>query len=227
MKYLILLLISISFLCLSLSLNAQSSAQFRYIEAPKSSPQGPSSLNPWQLGAKLSFAVKDLDGSLENNFIFAGKASAVIAQGDNYAFPLYGSIGLGSEDIFAPESGFNVGLYPYSVLSSTNSVRFLIHGGIGYKVIPATGDLEPASQFKLTAGIEAHLYSKEGVLPTTVSLAPTILWHNIIENTGALEATVIFPVSSGVGLLAEYLYPFKKDFDGILRIGIITVASLD
>lgn len=213
------------FCLLTYIVSSQTPAQFRAVASPQVTTQAGSALNPWQVGAKLSFAVRDLDGSLQDNFIFAGKASAILAQGENYAFPLYGSIGLGSRDLFSSESGFNLGLYPYYVISEGDKSRFLVHGGLGYKIVPAQDSLSEAnSQFRLTAGIEAH-FGKAGSLPTTISLAPLVLWNNNIEHTTGIEATLIVPVFDGAGLLVEFLQPFKKDFSSVLRIGMITTGS--
>jgi len=224
MKHLLIALLSI----ISLTVFGQSPTQIRAIRPLNNAePFGPSAANPWQVGAKLSFAVRDLDGSLENNFIFAGKATGMLLESDRFAIPIYGSIGLGSNDLFSNESGVNGGIYPYYIASSGEKSRIIVHGGAGYKVIPGSDSLDLQTQFKLSAGVEVHLFKDATSLPTTISVAPAMLIHDAdTENTAALELTAIVPISKGLGVLAEYLQPFKKDFDGVLRIGVIAVGQL-
>jgi len=205
---------------------AQTASQLSALQGEDATAQAPSAKNPWNVGASLTFVVKDLDGSLENNFIFAGQASSIIAQGDKYAFPLYGSIGLGSEDVLSGESGFNLGIYPYYSISKTSTLEFLVHGGFGYKVIPAEGDLEATNQFKILGGVEGHFYLKDQALPTTLSITPTAMWHNGLEDVFVLEGTLIIPVGAKIGVLAEYQYPLGDDYEGIFRIGVITTKAL-
>lgn len=224
MKYILIALMSI----MSLTLYSQTPAQFRAVRTQSNvDPFGPSAANPWQVGAKLTFAVRDLDGNLENNFIFAGKATGSILDGDKFSIPIYGSIGLGSGDLFSNESGVNGGIYPYYILSSGEKSRFILHGGFGGKVIPGTDSTEAITQLKFTAGIEVHLMKDPTSLPTTISIAPAMLIHNsLVENTAALELTAIIPVAQGLGVLAEYTQPFKKEFDSVFRLGVIAAGQL-
>lgn len=206
----------------------QSPNQMVLIDKDEVSSQSISSNNPWRIGAKLSFAVRDLDGSLEDNFIFSGKATGNLIQGPRYAIPVYGTIGLGSDDIFSSESGFNAGIYPYYKLTTGTNVHLTAHGGLGYKVIPGGEDIDAFNQVKILGGVEAAFYGSDGTgLPVTFSVTPVYLFNNgLIANTSGFEGTLIFPVASGMGILAEYFKPFNSEFDGVFRLGVITVGIL-
>lgn len=220
-------LLTVVFLLLGFCLMAQTGSQLGKVRSSGFSSHDVSAKNPWLVGAKLSFTVQDLDGSLANNFIFSGKAATILAEGEKFAFPLYSSVDLGSGDIFSSESGFNVGIYPYYLLSDNANYEIVLHGGSGYKIIPALEDgLDAESQFKVTMGIEAAFYKDENSLPTTVSIAPAYLWNSIFEDIAILEITGVVPISQGIGALIEYQQPFKDGIDGIFRIGVITVGLL-
>lgn len=184
--------------------------------------------NPW-VGARLSYNLNE-DAPLDENFLFSAKVLYTPAQGENFAIPIVGTAGLNSTDLFNPESGVNIGVYPYYIFSKSETLTLIAHGGMGYKVITKdveVGDETP-QQVRLVGGVEVALFPESGGLPTTLSVTPVYLINTgtNIDNTGVLEITGIVPVANGVGLIAEGLVPFKDALNGSFRFGIIVRGQL-
>lgn len=213
---------------ITLTLSGQTSFGFTHTKRESNADVEQVSLaNPW-VGAKLSYNF-DENKPLDDNFLFSAKVLYTPVQGEDYAVPVVGSIGLGSGDLLNPESGINIGLYPYYKLIKDTKFLLIAHGGLGYKLITEgveAGEDAP-QQIKLLGGLEAVFYSEAGS-PTTVSLTPVYLYHtrDLTESTGALEITGIIPVSSGLGILAEGQVPFKSEFDGTFRFGVVARGKL-
>lgn len=210
----------ILFLIITTAIYGQSPYQLKKLKKEVST-ENVSAFNPWIFGAKLTFAVRDLDEGLKDNFVFSGEAVTFLIEEDKYALPVFGSIALGSDDIFAPGSGFNAGLYPYYIVNESEKFDVVAHGITSYKIIP--GDTTSFDQFKAGVGLELIYYIDSDKLPITFSVTPTFLWNDGVANTGMLEVNAVLPVSAKVGLLAEYQRPFKGIFDPIFRLGIITI----
>jgi len=219
----ILILFTIILFCTSVY--SQNGHQFKLIKEKEVESSSVSARNPWLIGAKLSFAVRDLDGNLEDNFIFSGKAATVLLEESNYGIPLYTSVGLGNQDIISTESGFNVGVYPWYDVYSNETFSLVAHGGLGYKVVPGEDEaLDAVTQIRALAGLEV-IFPTE-VHPITLSVSPVFLDNNILPNSTMLESTLVFPLSTGVGVLAEHQLSLDSDFGSVFRMGVIMIDSL-
>lgn len=181
--------------------------------------------NPWIVGSQLTFAFKDLDGGLKDNFIFSGLATTELASGDNWSLPLYGSFNPTSDDDLVSNSGFNASLAPYFTIIGNSQFKFIVHANLGYKLIP-TGDsnTQALNQFRTLIGGEFHYYKSTESLPITLSVTPGWAVNNTIENKSFIEVDAIFPLDGGVGLLFNYVSDYKND--NIFRIGLITALTL-
>lgn len=183
--------------------------------------------NPW-VGAKLSYNING-DQPIDDNFLFSAKVLYTPVSGSNYAIPIVTSAGLGSDNLVDPESGFNIGVYPfYSVVSKTN-FQLIIHGGVGYKVITnGTDEGDDPQQIKLLGGLEVAFWPKDGGLPFTVSVAPTYLYHtqDNVDNTSLLQITGIIPIANGLGLLADVQVPLDNLVSETFRFGVIVNGIL-
>ena len=111
--------------------------------------------NPYIGVAKLSYNL-DPDRPLNDNLIFSVGAQITPIKGDRYAIPILGVGSLGSGDILNPNSGLNIGVFPYYVLSQKETYKLILHGGGNYKVITegVSAGEDPASQVKLLGGLE-------------------------------------------------------------------------
>lgn len=225
MKY----LFSILFLTFTLTLMAQT--PFSIVNSKTDgefSSQQVSLANPW-FGAKLQYSLND-QAPLEDNFIFNTKVLYTPVVGDKFAIPIVGSAGLGSSNILNPESGINVGIYPFYFLKGDDDLKVILHGGIGYKVIVdgVEQGAEAPQQIRLVGGIELAFYGANKDLPTTLSVTPAYLYNTLsgAESTAALEIDGIIPIANGLGLLASGQIPFNKSFDGSFRFGVIVNGQL-
>lgn len=192
---------------------------------PQVGVQQASAYNPY-FGAKLSYSL-DEDKPVSESFLLSAKITQVLAAGDNWAFPVASSFGLNSDDLLNPESGFNVGVFPWISLTKNaeTPLTFIVHGGINYKVITEGVDdgSEAPQQFKALAGIEAIFAGPEGSGPTTLSVTPVYYLNNVADDFGALEITGVLPVAPGLALLAEGNLPFQNGIGGDVRLGILAI----
>lgn len=184
--------------------------------------------NPW-VGAKLSYNLND-EKPISDNFLFSAKVLYMPVASDKYAVPIVGSIGLNSENLFDPESGLNLGVYPWYKISANERIALIAHGGFAYKVITEgvdTGEDAP-QQMRILGGLEAVFFSSASGLPTTISVTPVYLNNtNTDVSSGAiLEVTGIIPIAKGLGLLADGVIPFKKDQKGSFALGVIVNNQL-
>lgn len=186
-----------------------------------------SSYNPY-FGAELSYSL-DEDKPVSESFLLSAKITYVVAAGDNWAFPVASSFGLNSDDLLNPESGFNVGVFPWYLVTKNvdAQLKFIVHGGLNYKVITeGVGGSEAPQQFKAIGGIEAIFVGDDGQAPTTLSVTPVYYLNNVADDFGALEITGVLPVAPGLALLAEGNLPFQNGIGGDVRLGIIVTTQL-
>lgn len=177
-----------------------------------------SAKNVW-LGSKLVYNVSE-DNPIDDNFALAGKVLYTPIFGDKYGIPIVVTAGSGG-DVLNPESGTNIGVYPYYVLTSSSGMTLLAHGGVGYKSLQQ--ETEALQQIRALIGLEVAFAGKAGGPPVTLSLTP--VYTNTSGTTGNktfLEATAIIPVSKNLGALVDWTSSGDQSF----RIGIIVNAGL-
>lgn len=181
--------------------------------------------NPYIGVAKLAYNL-DPDRPLDNNLIFSVGAQITPIKGDRYAIPILGVGSLGSDDILNPNSGLNIGIFPYYIASKSETLRVVLHGGLNYKTIVegVEAGVDPLQQFKFLGGVEFIYAKSKEALPITLSVTPSYLYHtDIVENSGALELTAVVPIAQGLGLLAEGFAPFNRVLEGQFRFAVISV----
>lgn len=183
--------------------------------------------NPYVGVAKLAYNL-DPDRSLENNLIFSAGAQIVPIRGERFAIPILGVGGLGSSDILNPNSGLNIGVFPYYYALKQENLQVVLHVGANYKtIVEGVGADETApQQLKFLGGAEI-IYAKDAdSLPFTFSVSPTYLYHtdDATGNTAAIELTAVVPIAEGLGLLAEGFAPLGDKFKGLgqFRFAVIT-----
>lgn len=183
--------------------------------------------NPYIGAAKLSYNF-DQDKPLNDNLLFSATVQLTPIQGERFALPIVGVAGLGSGDMFNPGSGLNIGVYPYYILTQSETVKLVAHGGVAYKVITQDVGVEDDApqQVKLLGGLEV-IYGDAGKLPMTLSVTPAYLHHSVpeMESVGVLEATAVIPVAAGLAVLVEGLVPFNNSFNGQFRFAVITTMQ--
>jgi len=131
--------------------------------------------------------------------------------------PVLGSIAIPITEI--DFENIEIGVYPYAIVSQKNTMTIVAHGGIRYRVRPDDSASESLQSISILAGLEFAYKPKMDQLPYTFSLTPFYDLNNLsLENDFRLEATLIVPISVGIGLLAEW----DINKNGILRMGIIT-----
>jgi hypothetical protein len=178
--------------------------------------QGVSLKNTW-LNSKLTFALAD-DGLLRDNIVFSARVLYTPLHGDDWAFPIVSTAAPNNKDLFVAESGLNLGIYPYKILGSNSKIITVLHGGVGYKVLPTKNPGEIATQqIKALAGIEWLIYQEGFKAPATISITQN-MWKNDKAIFG-LEITGIIPIGVDMGILVEYYQPYTMK--GGARAGII------
>lgn len=198
MKYLLFIMM----MAMSTALGAQTLAYIKQSEGQTYTAQQVSLKNPW-VGAKLSIPLQDVNGNLGNNTIFSARILYTLAEGSDFAIPVVTTVGLGSDVIISPESGINLGVFPYKVVKE-GLTQLVVHGGAAYKLLPAEAATQ--EQFKILGGVEAILNSAEK-LPSSLGLTAGYLSN---PNTGYVEVTGIIPVGAGSGLFAEFTHRFNN-----------------
>ena len=178
--------------------------------------QGVSLKNTW-LNSKLTFALAD-DGLLRDNIVFSARVLYTPLHGQDWAFPIVSTAAPNNKNLFVAESGLNLGVYPYKILGSNSKIITVLHGGVGYKVVPTENPGEIATQqIKALVGIEWLIYQEGFKAPATISLTQN-MWKNDKVIFG-LEITGIIPVGVDMGILVEYYQPYTTT--GGARAGII------
>lgn len=187
---------------------------------PLLSPDPSSSIswrNTW-VNSKLMYSMTG-DEFLRDNILFTGRILYVPSFGDNWACPIVSTISNNVNDLFSADSGFNMGVYPWYEVSSNDRRTWIIHGGFGYKMIPATDNVESVTQARVLTGAEVLMYFDNLQQPASLSITPTLWWNITKLNYIGVEATGILPIGSRLGIMGEYYNPFNGQ-DGF-RLGVI------
>lgn len=183
--------------------------------------------NVW-LGSKITGTFGS--GDLSENFLLSGKIIYDLGVGalkipvvSNVNFDFTGDV---TSFVFG-DKGISVGLYPYKIISTTDKLTTLIHGGALFKLLPLESFKLSAKQTKLFGGLEFAYKIADNDLPLTLSITPAYIINNIDAiNQFVVEATAVMPVSGGLGVLAELTTPTKKGYEAIFKIGVILNGKL-
>jgi len=171
---------------------------------------GVSLKNTW-IGSKLSYEFQG-DGLLKQNFLFSAKILYTPIHGDRYAIPIVSGLGVNSPSPFSPDGGINIGVYPYYVVKDATNSVLVLHGGLGYKMIPKEMPEDALRTFvRASIGMEVLMYQNGFKAPLSLSITPLYM-----DGMG-LEITGILPISAGIGILAEYF----AGTNSVFRLGII------
>lgn len=178
--------------------------------------------NVW-FGSKLTTTFTDDDNGLADNILLSGKIIYDATIG-GIKIPIVSNVNLdfGSGDggFLNGDKGISLGIYPYKVIAS-GAITTVLHGGLAYKLLPGEEKYTP-QQTKLFAGLEFAKKVVETSYPITLSITPLYAINNLEnENFFGLESTMVFPISGGLGLLAEYNTPFTKNVDSRFSLGAI------
>jgi|GEM_PF-2941156 len=215
------------FLCVVVFATAQT--PFQTVNSRKSGLQASqaSANNPW-IGAKLSYSFDD-NQDLSDNFLLNGRLLYSLSDPEaKWQFPIISNVSLSLTgdnsildiaDLLTSEKGITAGLYPYTVLKSTGSTTWVLHGAGVYRILPKADS--SFQQVRILAGVEVAHALKEGGIPATVSLTPVYHFNNQSDNFLSLELTGVLPVAEGMGLLLEYVRPFNSNASPVFRAGII------
>lgn len=183
-----------------------------------------SAINPY-LGAKVSM---NLSGEASQSILVSGRAMFIPVSGFRYAVPFMTNVNLTQFDSLRNrESGLSLGAYPwYRLTNSDNQLRLFLHGAMIYSLLDKS-DINSHNQFRTYAGIEAHLYSANGGLPITLSVAPEIAWNvnDVSQRTSGIGFTGVIPIINKMGLLIEGLIPLDNEFKTGVSLGIIVNAQ--
>jgi len=171
--------------------------------------------NAWA-GSTLSYALNG-DQDFDDSFLFNTRIMYELPSAGKVRIPVLGSIAIPITEI--DFENIEIGVYPYAIVSQKNTMTIVAHGGIRYRVRPDDSASESLQSISILAGLEFAYKPKMDQLPYTFSLTPFYDLNNLsLENDFRLEATLIVPISVGIGLLAEW----DINKNGILRMGIIT-----
>lgn len=183
--------------------------------------QQSSAKNLW-LGSKLVYSV-DENNPISDNFLLTGKVLYTPISSEKYGIPIIVTASPSGGDILNPESGINMGVYPYYILSSNSSMTLLAHGGIGYKSLQQ--EAEALQQIRALIGLEAAFAGKAGGPPVTLSITPVYTnTSGALGNKTFLEATAVIPVSKSLGALVDW--QSGSALSSGFRIGIIVNGAL-
>lgn len=179
-----------------------------------------SAKNVW-LGSKLSLDLNE-DNPVSDNFLLTGRILYTPILGDKYGIPIMVTASPSGGDVLNPESGMNLGIYPYYLLSSNSGFTLLAHGGVGYKSLQQ--ETEALQQIRALLGLEVALTGKTGGPPVTFSLTPVYTnTSGVIGNKSFLEATFVLPIGKNLGVLADWQSGSNQTF----RVGVIVNAGLE
>lgn len=216
MKKLIVLLITmLPFFAVGQSLGA-----FQRITA-KSEPEAQqiSAGNPWLAGATFGSAFGD-GNAIEDNFLFTARLIKDIQVSDRFHVPLMANAalpGITDAALVLNDRAISAGFYPYYFLASKGKANFLVHGAGIYRLLP--GQDTAVTQVRLLGGLEGHFFSEDGGLPITASVAPAYTFGD--KSFLSLEVDVIFPLSTGIGVLINYVKPFEETLKPVFQAGIV------
>ncbi len=180
------------------------------------------SANSLWLGSKLVYNVND-DAPLDDNFLLTGKILYTPIADLKYAVPIVVTASTGG-DILNPESGFNIGVYPYYKLLSNASTTLLVHGGVGYKSLQQES-AEALNQIRALIGLELAVFPKTGGLPVTISATPVYVnTSGALGSSNHMEVTAVVPVSKSLGALIDW--SSASTAGSGFRIGIIVNTAI-
>lgn len=186
--------------------------------------------NVW-LGAKLTGTLGSND-DFGDALILSGK---ILYNADfgSFKLPIVSNMNLNFSDVgditgfLTGDKGISVGIYPYKVISEKEGFNVVVHGGLAFKLLPQETLALTPKQTKIFAGFELAKNIKADSYPFTLSVTPAYNVNNLEHsNFMSLETTAILPVSGGLGVLAEYVAPFKSEYNGVFRIGLILKSVL-
>lgn len=179
------------------------------------------SANSLWLGSKLVYNVDD-QAPLDDNFLLTGKILYTPIAAEKYAIPVVVTASTGG-DILNPESGFNVGVFPYYKLMSSASTTLLIHGGVAYKSLQQE-TAEALNQIRALIGLELAVFPKAGGLPVTVSATPVYTnTSGVLGSNTHMEVTAVIPVAKSLGALIDWQ---SGSIGSGFRIGIIVNTAI-
>lgn len=210
---------------LLLTITVQGQSGYAYTDKGKADvdPQGVSLNNPW-VGATFSYNIAG--EGLSENFLFSAKVLYFAYKNAKFGLPIVGTAAPFNTDLQLSSSGYNAGLYPYFIALQKENLDLVIHGGIGYKVIPGDSTALPLNQLRATAGAEIVYWgggrSKAG---TVLSVTPVFTFNDSVEDKHFLEGTLIVPIGEFLGLLVETQIPFDGSSIAY-RAGVIVRKQL-
>lgn len=187
-------------------------------ETGVSSSRAASFANPY-VGAKLAYNVQ---GDVSNSIVLSGQAMFIPVSGDRYALPVLTNISLNNPDSLSNDAGLSLGLHPFYRLTTDESLRLFLHGGLIYNIVDKK-DIAAQSRFRALAGIEAALYPKDEGSPITIGIAPEIIWdiQDVTTKHSGLGITGVLPIANSLGLLIEGFIPFTNGMNTGLQVGVI------
>lgn len=180
-----------------------------------------SAKNLW-LGSKLVYSV-DENNPVSDNFLLTGKLLYTPISNEKYGIPIMVTASPSGGDILNPESGMNLGIYPYYILTSTSGMTLLAHGGVGYKSLQQ--ETEALQQIRALIGLEVAFAGKAGGPPVTLSLTPVYTnTTGTLGNKTLLEATAVLPVAKNLGVLINWQN--RSTAGSGFKIGVIVNSAL-
>lgn len=217
-KIFTLMVFLLPFVCFSQSMGA-----YHRIAEKSASTQQVSAGNPWLAGASFGSAFGE-GNDIKDNFLFTARLIRDIEVSDRFHIPIMANAalpGVNDASEVLNDRAISGGLYPYYVLRDEGSLRLLVHGAGVYRLL--TDADSSTTQVRLLGGLEGHLYGKDGGLPTTVSVAPS---YTFADNAFvSLEVDAIIPLTSGLGVLLNYVKPFSDLYKPIFQAGIILTTK--
>ena len=155
--------------------------------------------------------------NIEVNLPFRGNLSALIAQPN-----------LNTE--------YQLGIYPFfQVPENRTGYDLIVHAGYEGKLNPDQEGFEESQRMtRLYLGAEASIYISENSKPVVIGVAP--VWTNDFpvanledqdpeRNSLGIEATAIFQVVDGFGLLARWYGPFSGPRQQGFQTGIVLIGA--
>jgi len=133
--------------------------------------------------------------------------------GDRWALPIALIASPQGGDISVPESGINIGLFPWYKLISKDQFTLLAHGGVSYKSLKESGSPE-VNQIRALAGLEAAFTGAMGGSPITLSITPVFSQTDGLADKTVLEITGTLPIAKNLAALIDYQ-------DKAFRIGVM------
>ena len=167
--------------------------------------------NPY-FGSRFSYDL-DPKSSVQENFLFTAKVLYVPVSGDRWALPVALIASPTGGDISIPESGINIGIFPWYKLINKDQFTLLAHGGVSYKSLKESGSPE-INQIRALAGLEVAFTGSAGGSPITLSVTPVFSHTDNLADKTVIEITGVLPISKNLATLVDYR-------DNSFRIGVM------